>query len=65
MRAHFPDKPYTITKVMWDDYYFVQNSGRMNMMQHWAIGYFCSDSAWQKAHDHFETGGNRNDLVIE
>tara|TARA_R110002020_G_scaffold3902_2_gene17190 strand:+ start:269 stop:466 length:198 start_codon:yes stop_codon:yes gene_type:complete len=65
MRAHFPTKPYEITKSMWDDYYSVQQSGVMNMMGHHLIGYFCSDGAWQKSFDHFEDEGNEETLTIE
>lgn len=65
MRAHFPTKPYTITKGMWNDYHSVQESGVMNMMGHHLIGYFCSDNVWQEAYDHFEKEGNTEDLVIE
>jgi len=65
MRAHFPEKPYTITKDMWDEYYEVQESGIMNMMGHHLIGYFFSDNAWQKSFNHFEKDANTADLVIE
>ncbi len=64
-RPHFPDKPYTITKLMWDDYYTVQMSGRINMMEHHLIGYFMSDGVWKQAHEHFEIEGNEDDLLIE
>ena len=65
MRAHFPDKPYTITRSMWDDYRRDQKSGHMNMMGHHLIGYFCQGDAYGQAHQHFETDGNEEDLVIE
>ena len=65
MRAHFPTKPYNITKSMWDDYYEVQMSGRMNMMGHHLIGYFMQDDTYDKAHTHFQEDGNAEDLVIE
>tara|TARA_R110002020_G_scaffold14091_4_gene50179 strand:- start:33419 stop:33613 length:195 start_codon:yes stop_codon:yes gene_type:complete len=64
MRAHFPEKPYIITKDMWDEYYEVQQSGRMNMMGHHLIGYFCQGDAYQQAKNHF-VDNRTSDLVIE
>lgn len=65
MFAHFPEKPYTITKGMWNSYRRDQESGHMNMMGHHLIGYFIQGDAWEQAHKHFETDGNDEDLVIE
>lgn len=65
MKAYIPEKPYKITKSMWDEYYSIQQSGVMNMMLHPNIGYFCSHDAWQKSFDHFEKDANTDDLVIE
>lgn len=65
MMPHFPEKPYEITKAMWDDYYAVQQSGHMNMMGHRLIGYFMPDGAWQTAYDHFEVAGETTPVVIE
>ena len=65
MRAHFPDKPYTITKGMWNSYEGTRRSGHMNMMGHHLIGYFCQGDAYGQAQQHFEADGNEEDLVIE
>ena len=56
--------PYTITKLIWDDYYAVQQSGIMNMMGYPSVKYFFMHDAWQKSYDHFERDGRTDDLVI-
>jgi hypothetical protein len=56
--------PYTITYAMWQDYYAVQQSGRINMMLHPNVIYFMSHNAWQKSFDHFETNGQTDALTI-
>ena len=58
------EKPYTISKSIWDTYYRAQMSGHMNMMGHPLVVYFLEGDAWQRAHDHFETAGNIESLVI-
>ena len=59
------NKPYTITKGMWDDFYSVQMSGVMNMYGHHLIRYFMHGDAYEQARHHFEDEGNTEDLVIE
>lgn len=59
------NKPYTITKKMWDRYHQVQKSGRINMMLHPLVEYFMSDDAWSKSFEHFENNNSKKDLVIE
>lgn len=59
-----PTVPYTISKATWDDYYAMQQSGRMNMMGYPTVVYFMMYDAWQKSYDHFERDGRTDDLVI-
>ena len=55
----------TITKAEWEDYFSVQNSGRINMILHPLIHKFMPDGNWKAAHDHFEVDGNEDDIVLE
>ena len=48
-----------VTKRMWDDYRRVQESGRMNMMQHWYAPEIIS--RYNDLLDWFETEGNTDD----
>jgi len=57
-------EPIIIHKHEWDDYYEVQQSGRMNMMHHWCIRKFLPDGNYEKARTHFEENGNTNQLTI-
>jgi len=59
------EKPYKITKEIWDDYYEVQQSGRINMFEHPNIAYFFEGDSYSQAKTHFEVEGNTSDLVID
>lgn len=48
-----------VTKEMWDDYRRVQDSGRMNMMEHWYAPEIIS--RYNDLLDWFETEGNTDD----
>ena len=52
-----------VTKRMWDDYRRVQESGRMNMMQHWYAPEIIS--RYNDLLDWFETEGNTDDYDPE
>lgn len=58
------NRPYTITKDMWCDYYTVQKSGSINMLLHPLIEYFMEQGVWKQAFEHFEGNKNEEDLVI-
>jgi hypothetical protein len=53
-----------IPKIIWDEFYRVQQSGTMNMMGHPYVIYFMQDDDWQRAYDWFEEEGNTQPLVI-
>jgi len=59
------ERPYTITKNIWDDFYTIQMSGRMNMMGHPYIDYFSDAGAYNAAYTHFQTNGETTDLEIQ
>lgn len=59
------EEPLVIHKYIWDEFYRVQRSGRMNMMGHPYVIYFMEGDNWQRAYDHFEEEGNTEPLVIE
>ena len=48
-----------VTKEMWDDYRRVQDSGSMNMMEHWYAPEIIS--RYEELLDWFETEGNADD----
>ncbi len=52
-----------VTKDMWDDYRRVQESGRMNMMEHWYAPEIIS--RYNDLLDWFETEGNTDDYDPE
>ena len=52
-----------VTKNMWDDYRRVQESGRMNMMEHWYAPEIIS--RYNDLLDWFETEGNTDDYDPE
>ena len=52
-----------VTKRMWDDYRRVQESGRMNMMEHWYAPEIIS--RYEELLDWFETEGNTDDYDPE
>jgi len=52
-----------VTKNMWDDYRRVQESGRMNMMEHWYAPEIIS--RYEELLDWFETEGNTDDYDPE
>jgi hypothetical protein len=60
-----PSKPYEISKGIWDDYYEVQKSGRMNMFAYPTVVYFLESGSYEAAFKHFEEEGNTDTLVIE
>ena len=63
-RIEIPSVPYTISKPVWDDYYSVQESGVMNMMEYPTVVLFMMHDAWRKSYDHFERDGRTDDLTI-
>ena len=64
-RLPIPSKPYEISKGLWDNYYEVQKSGRMNMFGYPTVVYFLADGAYDAAFKHFEEEGSTDPLVIE
>tara|TARA_R110002012_G_scaffold56946_4_gene146431 strand:+ start:2018 stop:2233 length:216 start_codon:yes stop_codon:yes gene_type:complete len=58
-------EPLVIEKHIWDEFYRVQQSGKMNMMGHPYVIYFMEGDNWQRAYDHFEDQGNTEPLTIE
>ncbi len=52
-----------VTKEMWDDYRSVQDSGVMNMMEHWYAPEIIS--RYDELLDWFETEGNTDDYDPE
>lgn len=60
----WPDKPYNITKSMWDSFEGDRQSGHMNMYGHHLIGYFSQGDAYEQAKKHFEAEEKDEDLVI-
>ena len=52
-----------VTKNMWDDYRRVQESGRMNMFEHWYAPEIIS--RYNDLLDWFETEGNTDDYDPE
>lgn len=61
------DKPQstTIHKEVWDDYYKVQLSGRINMMMHPNVGLFIPQGRWEQSHRHFVIEKQTTPLVFE
>ena len=60
-----PEKPYKITQEIWEDFYEVQMSGRMNMYGHHYVRYFIPTGAYETAYEHFKVQGNTDAVVIE
>jgi len=60
-----PKANYLITRSMWEDYYAVQQSGKINMLHHPLVGFFVNHDAWQKSFDHFETNAQTDGIIIE
>lgn len=56
--------PYTVCKIVWDDYYKMQMSGRMNMMGYPTVELFIRGRCYEKAFEHFETNQKTEDLVM-
>ena len=66
----YPDKPYEITKGIWESFYGTQQRGSMNMYGHHYIGYLSQtdsngEDAYNLAKQWFEEEGNTEPLVIE
>lgn len=61
------DKPQstTIHKEVWDDYYKVQLSGRINMMMHPNVGLFMPKGRWEQSHRHFVIEKQTTPLVFD
>jgi len=54
----------SITKAEWQDYYKVQQSGKINMWGHWNIVKFATGDNYSKARKHFLDDKKTTTLVI-
>jgi hypothetical protein len=54
-----------IHKEIWDDYYEVQLSGRINMLMHPHVELFMKAGRWEAAHRHFEQEKQTTPLHFE
>jgi len=57
-----------ICKAVWDDYYRMQMSGKMNMFGYPTVAYFTQNeypNAYRQAFEHFETNGETTELTFQ